>query len=80
MRLEPAPNRGPDPALRLRVVRPFHEEIRIAMEVVGRRECDRIDPILEHGAARCGKAGDSMREQSHELTKCGGGERAVVQP
>jgi hypothetical protein len=34
MCLEATPHRDPDPALRLGVARPFHEEIRIATEIV----------------------------------------------
>src|SRR4029450_3523338 len=36
----------------------LQEEIRIATDVLGRREGDRIDPLLDHNAACSRKAGD----------------------
>jgi hypothetical protein len=50
-------------------VRALQEEIRIATEIVGLREGDRIDSILERGSTGGWELRDPMRERSDELTK-----------
>src|SRR4030095_7154576 len=69
--LKPAGHRYAYPALRLGVTRALHEEIRIATEIVGQRERDRINPILEYDTTGGRKPGDTMRQRSDEPTKCG---------
>ena len=67
--LEAALHRGLDPALGLRVAHALAEEIGIATEVFGRRERDRIDPLLDRDMAGGREPGDSMRERSDEIGK-----------
>ena len=66
--LEAALHRALDTGLRLAVAHAFSEEIGIATEVLGRRERDRVDPILDHGMA-CGREpGNPLRERRDETT------------
>ena len=69
VRLKPARHRDSHPALRLGVARALQEEIRVTTELVGLRERDRIDPILERGASGGRESCDPMGERSDELTK-----------
>lgn len=69
--------RGSDPALRLGVEHALAEEIGIATEVLGRRERDRIDPVLDRDMAGGRKPGDPMSERSDEVTERVGGQRSI---
>src|SRR5262249_52115840 len=62
--LESALDRGLDALLGLGVAHALAEEIGIATEVLGRRECDRIDPVLDRDQASGRKPGDPMSERS----------------
>jgi hypothetical protein len=53
------------------------EEIGIATEVLGGRERDRIDPVLDHRLAGGGEAGDPMRERFDEGAELVGRQRSV---
>ena len=53
------------------------EEIRIATEVLGRRERDRIDALLDRDKAGGRKFGDPMSERSDEIAELVGGQRAI---
>ena len=61
--LEAALHRGSDPALRLGVEHALAEEIGVAPEVLGRRERDLIDPILDRAVAGGREPGDPMSER-----------------
>src|SRR5262245_57411760 len=60
--LKAALQRGLEPALGLGVARALAKEIGIATEILGRRERDRIDAVLDRDEAGGRKACDPMRE------------------
>jgi hypothetical protein len=53
------------------------EEIGIAAKVLGRRERDRIDALLDHDVASGRKPGDPMRERSDEIVERLGGQCSI---
>jgi hypothetical protein len=75
--LEAALHRCSDPALRLGVEHALAEEIGVAPEVLGRRERDPIDPILDRAVAGGREPGDPMSERSDELAELVGGQRSI---
>ena len=75
--LQPSAHGGLNSALRLRVPYPFAEEIGIATEVLGRRERDRVDPVLDRHMAGGRKRGDPMGERLDEIAERVGGQRSV---
>jgi hypothetical protein len=62
------------PALHLEAPRALEEESRVAAEIFGRRERDRIGPLLDRDKGGGGKAGDAMCERCDEFTQRGGGQ------
>src|SRR5262249_26014119 len=78
--LKPARHGDPDPALCLGIARTLEKEIRIATEIIRWRQRDRIDALLERGAAGGRKSGDPMRERSDELAKLRGRQRSIDPP
>src|SRR5262245_42730765 len=70
--LEAALERGLKAALGLGLTGPLAEEVGIAPKVLGRRERDRIDAVLDRNMAGGRKLGDSMRERSHEIAERAG--------
>ena len=71
--LEAALERGLEPALGVGGARALAEEIGIATEVFGRRECDCIDPVLDRDMTRGGKSGYPMSQRSDEIAERFGG-------
>jgi hypothetical protein len=68
------------PTLGLGVPRAFEKEVRIPMEVFGRRERDRVDAVLGHGPRRRGKRGNSTGERLDERAELLRRQRAVDPP
>src|SRR5712691_3713630 len=75
--LEAALQRGSEPALGLGIAQALAEEIGIATEVLGRRERDRIDAVLDRDKAGGRKPADPMRERSDEIAERVGGHRSI---
>jgi hypothetical protein len=61
-----------DSTLRLGVLHELDEAIGVTTELIGRREGDRVDPLLDHGKGGDRKAGDAMRERRDKLAERGG--------
>ena len=59
------------------VATPITEQIRIAAVVLGRRERDRIDALLDDDLAGGRKPGDPIRERSDEIGERPGGQRSI---
>jgi hypothetical protein len=75
--LEAALHRGLDALLRLGVEHALAEEIGVAPEVLGRRERDRIDPVLDHDLASGWEPGDPMSERFDEIADRVGRQRSI---
>src|SRR5450755_4351772 len=75
--LEAALHRGFDPVLCFRLSHTVEEETRITAKIVSRRECDRIDPLLDYGKAKGWKAGYAMSERLDEIAECSGWQRSI---
>jgi len=75
--LEAALHCSSNPVLRLRVAHALAEEIGIAMEVFGRCERDRIDPVLDRDMAGGRKPGNPMSERSDKIAERVGGQRSI---
>ena len=67
--LETAPKRGCEQALRLGLAHRLGKEVGIATEVVGWRERDRVDALLDHGMPGGRERGDPLRERADEVAE-----------
>jgi hypothetical protein len=59
------------------VARALAEEIGIVTEVLGRRERERIDPVLDRDMAGTRKLGNPMSQRSDEITERVRGQRPI---
>ena len=75
--LEATLHRGLHLALRLGGTHALAEEIGIAAEVLGWRQCDRIDPVLDRDLARGWEPRDPMSERFDEVIERRCGQRAI---
>src|SRR5690348_4142194 len=75
--LEAVIHRGLSLSLGLRAAYGIAEEIGIATELLGRRQGDRVDAILDYHATGRREAGDAMRERSNEFGECCSGQRPI---
>src|SRR5262245_33909419 len=75
--LEAALHCGLHPPLVLGVAHALEEESGVATVLLGRRQRDRIDPILDDGLTGGRKPRDPMREGSHEVAERGGREGSI---
>jgi hypothetical protein len=75
--LEATLHRGLDLALGLGGTHALAEEIGIAAEVLGWRQRDRIDPVLDRELAGGWEPRDPMSERFDEVIERGGGQRSI---
>ena len=63
--------------LALRRLHALEEEIRVAAEVVGRRQRYRVDAVLDNGVTGGGETGDSLGERADEATELVGRQGSI---
>src|SRR3984893_12519814 len=68
-RLKAAFHRDLHPSLVFRSAHTLEKKIGVGLNVLGRSERDRINPVLDHRMAGGGKTGNAKRERSHEIAE-----------